>query len=94
MGFFDGLRKRGRPKEDFTMAESRKILEQTIGRVIHTDIDWETHMKISGNVFSICVEHISLYSLEIMLKHRNVRDVYFNPKPFDTGKLILKVVYR
>jgi hypothetical protein len=94
MGLFDGLRKKGRPRESFTLEESRLILAETIGRMVHTRIDWETHRKISETVFSICVESISLYALELMLKHKNVRDVYFNPKPFDTGKLVLKMVYR
>ena len=94
MGLFDGLRKRGRPRESFTLEESKQILKETLGRMVHIDVDWETHMKLSDTTFSICVEHLSLYSLELILKHKNVRDVYFNPKPFDTGKLILKVVYR
>ena len=94
MGLFDGLRKKGRPRQNFTIEESEQILKETLGRVIHLNIDWESHRKLAGNVFTVQVEYLSLYSLELVLKHRNVRDVYFKPQPLTPDRLLLKLVYR
>jgi len=94
MGFFDGLRKKGRPRENFTLEESRQILNETLGRMIHSSVAWESHKKISGSVFTVQVEFLSLYTLELMLKHKNVRDVYFTPQPLEPSRLLLKLVYR
>ncbi len=93
MGLFDGLRKRGRPRKKFTLEESKEIILSTLGRMVHTEIDWESHRQVKDNVFLINVKYISLYSLEILLKHKNIRDVYFNSLKFNGNYLVLKLVY-
>ena len=94
MGFFDGLRKRGRPREHFTLEESEQILKETLGRMVHCNVSWPSHRQLEDTVFCIQVEFLSLYSLEVMLKHKHIRDVYFTPQPLEPDKLLLKLVYR
>ena len=94
MGFLDGLRKRGRPREKFTIQESQKIINSTLGRVIHSNIYWDTHKKISDTVFTISVEFLSLSGLDLLLNHKNIRDVYFSSDIDNTGRMVIKLVYR
>ncbi len=96
MALFEVKKKRGRPRKKFELAESEKIIKSTLGRVKNVEVFWETHKRLSDNVFSINVKYISFYSIEMILKHRNVRDVYFNPFRTDHSKELqytLKIVY-
>lgn len=96
MGIFDIKKKRGRPRQNFTIKESEEILRSTLGRVKNMEIVWSSHQKINGNVFEINVKYISFQALELILKHRNVRDVYFNPYRSDHKKQLefcLRIIY-
>jgi len=93
MGFFDGWKKRGRPRSEFSIEESEELIRGTIDEDPHIEVFWTSHKKISGCIFSIDVGFLSFSNIEKLLKHKNVRDVYFGPKRNDTGKLTVKLFY-
>jgi hypothetical protein len=94
MGFLDGLRKKGRPRKHFTVEESEAILKSTLGRVIHSEIYWETHKRVSDTIFTVTIDYLSLTGLDLLLNHRNIRDVYFSSDVGNTGRMSIKLVYR
>ena len=93
MGLFDGWKKRGRPRSNFSLEESRSIIESAIAEDMYIEPIWGSHKRISGAVFALEVSFISMGVIEKLLKHRNVRDIYFGPKKADTGKFMIKIFY-